>query len=54
MPVMDGYDYDEYTLFITLPHGAELDDVLTAGCKALGIEYDPSQTEISWQDSHYI
>lgn len=52
MPVMEGYDYDEYQVYITLPADAELGDIIDAGCKALGFDVDQTK-EINWVDSHY-
>lgn len=52
MPVMDGYDYDEYQVYITLPKDTNIEDVLKAGMEALGMEPDTT-LETNWINSHY-
>lgn len=60
MAVMKGYDYDEYQVYINLPHKELekdyrlLEKIIKAGAEALGITYDSSVTEINWVDSYEI
>lgn len=57
MAVMDGHDYDEFQVFIDLPHekyqwdSQLLKKVIDAGCRALGIPVDDTK-EINWVDSY--
>ena len=60
MAMMEDYDYDEYQVYINLPHEELEEDsqllykIIKAGAEALGITYDSSATEINWVDSHYV
>lgn len=58
MPMMDGYDYDEYKVYITLPKAYTLDEVIRAGVRFLdgnGPVPIPEDIglETEWMDSHY-
>jgi hypothetical protein len=56
MTVLNGYDYDEYQVYVTLPRDKDgdilsIDDVINAGLVAMG--YEPDETiETNWVDSH--
>lgn len=52
MARMEGFDYDEYTVYVDLPPGANLDKVINEGLKAMGLAPDPT-IETKWIDSHY-
>ena len=60
MAVMEGYDYDEYQVYISLPHEDLeanphlLEKMIAAGAEALGIDYNPAETETNWVDSFYV
>lgn len=59
MAMMEGYDYDEYQVYVNLPYEATQDNpnliekVILAGMEALGMEPDTT-LETNWIDSHYI
>lgn len=55
MAVMDGYDYDEYQVYVNLPkvdgRNLDIETVINAGLVALGHEPDLTM-ETNWIDSH--
>lgn len=58
MARLDGYDYDEYQVYINLPREYSLDDVINAGVRFLDgngpVEIPDPGLETNWVDSHYI